>query len=78
MASYLALITVRDEMDNDEIDGMRDALGAVNPPEQSGAAMVFLVPGEAPDAEVALSAATQHAGEILDGYDYEVEVSESV
>lgn len=77
MASYLALITVRDELDDDEIAGMCDALGAVDPPEQSGASIVFLVPGEAPDGGVALAAANQHAAEILDGYVYDVEVGET-
>ena len=78
MASYLALITVRDEMDDEEIAGMCDALGAVDPPEHSGSAVIFLVPGEAPDAGVAFSAASQHAAEILDGYVYDVEVGETL
>lgn len=76
MAFYLARITVRDELDLETILGMADALGAVGTPEVSATATVFDVPGEAPDGTVAEIAAAQHAADLLDGFVYEVEVTE--
>lgn len=80
MATYLARITVRDDLggiDDDQVAGMADALGAVGEPWVEARAVVFEVPGEAPDGGVAYSAAAQHAAEVLDGYAYEVHVTET-
>lgn len=80
MATYLARITVRDlhgELEEDQVEGMADALGAVGEPRVEVGAVVFDVPGEAPDGGVAYSAAAQHAAEVLDGYAYEVHVTET-
>lgn len=76
MAAYLALITVRDVSDDDECAGMADALGAHDRRVVGDGAAVFAVLGEAPDLAAAVSAANQHAGEVLDGYAFEVDVSE--
>ena len=76
MAAYLARITVRDDLDDDQVIGMADALGATGDPQVLAGAVVFAVPGEAPDAAIAEIAASQHAAELRDGYVYEVEVSE--
>lgn len=76
MATYLAHITVRDDLDDDQVTGMADALGAVGEPQLRSDAVVFAVPGEAPDGATAEIAASQHAAELLDGYIYEVEVTE--
>lgn len=76
MAAYLARITVRDDLDDDQVTGMADALGATGDPEVRSDAVVFAVPGEAPDSATAEIAASQHAAELLDGYMYEVEVTE--
>ena len=76
MATYLARITVHDELDLESILGMADALGAVGTPGVTETATVFDVPGEAPDAGVATVAAAQHAAEVLDGFEYEVLVLE--
>lgn len=76
MATYLARITVTDELDLESILGMADALGAVGNPEVTTTATVFEVPGEAPDGGVATVAAAQHAAEVLDGFAYEVHVTE--
>ena len=80
MATYLARITVRDDLggiDDDQVAGMADALGAVGEPWVEARVVVFEVPGEAPDGGVAYSAAAQHAAEVLDGYAYEVHVTET-
>ena len=76
MAAYLARITVRDVLDNDERRGMGDALRAVEALEPAAGTVTFLVRGEAPDLAAASAAAHQHAAEVLDGYTYEVAVSE--
>lgn len=76
MAAYLARITVRDDLDDDQVIGMADALGAAGDPEVRSDMVVFVVPGEAPDSATAEIAASQHAAELLDGYMYEVEVTE--
>lgn len=76
MATYLARITVHDELDLESILGMADALGAVGTPGVTETATVFEVPGEAPDAGVATVAAAQHAAEVLDGFEHEVLVLE--
>ncbi|SDC26591.1 hypothetical protein SAMN05216410_1514 [Sanguibacter gelidistatuariae] len=76
MAAYLAHITVRDDLDDDQVTGMADALGAFGDPEVHVDRIVFVVPGEAPDSTTAEIAASQHAAELLDGYMYEVEVTE--
>lgn len=76
MPAYLAHITVRDDLDDDQVAGMADALGAVGSPQVRADAIVFVVPGEAPDAAIAEIAASQHAADLLDGYVYEVEVTE--
>lgn len=76
MATYLARITVYDELDLESILGMADALGATGTPEVSATTTVFDVPGEAPDAGVATVAAAQHAADVLDGFEYEVLVLE--
>ena len=75
MPAYLAHITVRDDLDDDQLTGMADALGAVGGPQVRADSVVFVVPGEAPDSVTAEIAASQHAAELLDGYVYEVEVS---
>ena len=76
MATYLAHITVRDDLDDDQVTGMADALGAVGEAQVRADCVVFAVPGEAPDGATAEIAASQHAAELLDGYIYEVEVTE--
>ena len=76
MAAYLAHITVRDDLDDDQVTGMADALGAVGTPQVRSDAIVFTVPGEAPDGATAEIAASQHAAELLDGYMWDVEVTE--
>ena len=55
---------------------MADALGAVGEPRVEVGAVVFDVPGEAPDGGVAYAAAAQHAADVLDGFEYEVLVLE--
>lgn len=76
MPAYRAHITVRDDLDDDQVTGMADALGAIGDPQVRSGAIVFVVPGEAPDAGTAEIAASQHAAELLDGYMYDVEVTE--
>lgn len=76
MPHYLALITVHATPDEDSGSGMADALGSNKWYPASAGGFVFEVPGEAPDATTAQFAATQHAAEVLDGYDFEAEVRE--
>jgi len=76
MTAYLARITVRDPLDEDERRGMGEALGADAERELVDGAVEFAVPGEAPDLPTASIAARRHAAEILDGFDYEVEVDD--
>ena len=76
MTAYLARITVRDPLDAAERVGMGEALGADADTELANGAVEFSVPGEAPDLPTASIAARRHAGEILDGYAYEVDVIE--
>lgn len=75
MAAFLARITVRDVLD-DERPGMGDALGAREEPELADGSVTYVVLGEAPDLGAASAAANQHAAEVLDGYTYEVDVSD--
>jgi hypothetical protein len=80
MSTYLARVTVRHALDcleDDEMVGMADALGAVGTPRIEASCVVFDVPGEAPDSTLAFAAASQHAAEVLDGYVYDIEVAES-
>jgi len=76
MAAYLARITVRDVLDDEESAGMGDALSALEAHEQDAGTVTFVVLGEAPDLSVASAAAHQHAAEVLDGYVFEIDVSE--
>jgi len=76
MTAYLARITVRDSLDEDERRGMGDALGSDAERERADGAIEFCVPGEAPDLPTASIAARRHAAEILDGFDYDVDVAE--
>lgn len=76
MPAYLARITVTQLFDTDEQLGMGDALGALEDHEVSAGTVVFSVPGEAPDLTTASAAASRHAAELLDGYTYEVDVSD--
>lgn len=76
MTAYLAQITVRDTFDDDERAGMADALGAHERRVEGDGAAIFGVRGEAPDLAAAVSAAHQHAAEVLDGYAFEVDVTE--
>lgn len=78
MPSYLARVTVRDAPDDDTVQGMRDALGAVDVRTSAGGVLVFEVPGEAPDRGTALAVATRHAAEVLDGFTWEVEAVEDL
>jgi len=76
MPAYLARITVRHVLDDDERLGMGDVLGARGYHEVADGRVVFSVLGEAPDLAAASAAAFQHAAEVLDGYTYEVDVSD--
>ena len=75
MPTYLARVTVHAELDQDQVDGMADALGAART-EPDGDAVVLWVPGEAPDLATAELAARRHAAEVLDGYRVDVDVAE--
>ena len=75
MPAYLALVTVRGDLDRDDVDGMADALGARRTETDHGVLRLW-VPGEAPDLPTAAHAARQHAAEVLDGYEHDVEVEE--
>ncbi|MBI9114016.1 hypothetical protein [Sanguibacter suaedae] len=77
MATYIARITVRDDLDDDTVAGMADALQAQGDPEVLPDRVVFTVPGEAPDGTTASVAASQHAGEVLDGFVWDVDVVET-
>ena len=74
MAAYLAQITVRDVLEDDERVGMGDALGAHEDHEVTDGSTMFVVLGEAPDLPTASIAARRHAAEVLDGFTYEVDV----
>ena len=76
MATYLAIVTVHGELEADEVEGMRDALGASDHRVADGR-VVLWVPGEAPDLATATVAAHSHAAEVLDGYVVDVDVRES-
>jgi len=76
MPAYLARITVTPLFDAAERLGMGDALGAVEVREMSAGTVEFAVPGEAPDLTTASAEASRHAAELLDGYTYEIDVSE--
>lgn len=81
---YLARITVQDVPDDDTRAGMADALGAVDDVADEAALpgaplpgpVTFTVPGEAPDLETATGVAQRHAAELLDGFEFEVDVTE--
>jgi hypothetical protein len=75
MPTYLARVTVHAELEQDQVDGMADALGAART-EADGDAVVLWVPGEAPDLATAELAARRHASEVLDGYRVDVDVAE--
>ena len=75
MTTYLAIMTVHGDLDPDEIEGMRDALGASDHSVVPGG-VVLRVPGEAPDLATATVAARGHAAEVLDGYVVDVDVEE--
>jgi hypothetical protein len=75
VATYLAVMTVHGDLEPDEAEGMRDALGATGHIMGSGR-VVLSVPGEAPDLATATAAARRHAAEVLDGYVVDVEVGE--
>jgi hypothetical protein len=75
MPTYLARVTVHADLDQDQVDGMADALGAART-EPDGGEVVLWVPGEAPDLTTAELAARRHAAEVLDGYRIDVEVAE--
>ena len=76
MSAYLARITVSPVLDDDERLGLGDALGASEDHELPGGRVRFEVLGEAPDLTTATSAAHEHAAGVLDGYDFEVDVSQ--
>ncbi|QTE29760.1 hypothetical protein [Pengzhenrongella sicca] len=76
MAAYLAQITVSDVLDDEARAGMADALHAQDSYAIAERGVTFVVLGEAPDLAVASAAAHQHAAEILDGFTYEVDVTE--
>ena len=76
MATYLAIMTVHGDLEADEVEGMRDALGASDHQVRPGC-VVLWVPGEAPDLTTATVAARGHAAEVLDGYVVDVDVEES-
>jgi hypothetical protein len=78
VSSYLARVTVRDVPDDDTVLGMSDALGAVDARTTADGAVVFEVPGEAPDRETAIAVATRHAAEVLDGFTWDVEAVEDL
>jgi len=75
--TYLALVTVHDDVDPDAVEGMADALGASRTEFGAAGALRLWVPGEAPDLATAAHAARLHAAEVLDGYDHEVDVEET-
>ena len=76
MPAYLAQITVSPVLDAEERLGMGDALGAHDDHEETEGSVTFLVLGEAPDLATASSAAYEHATSLLDGYVFEVAVSD--
>jgi hypothetical protein len=76
MASYLALITLRGDIDPDDAPAIADALGATaHEPVPGG--LLLHVPGEAPDLRTATAEAHRHAAEVLDGWTVDVEVQAS-
>ena len=76
MASYLALITVRGDVDPDDAPAIADALGATAHETVPGGLLLH-VPGEAPDLATATVEAQRHAAELLDGWTVEVDVREA-
>jgi hypothetical protein len=75
MPTYLARVTVHADLDQDQVDGMTDAMGASRT-EPADDGVVLWVPGEAPDLATAEAAAHRHAAEVLQGYRVDVDVAQ--